>query len=99
MVILAVAYILLFAILYFRIAGMASMEANAMKAEGKILQARLRIAFVVALLGGGAIVLLGDFVGSRPLRIVGLVCVFATVPIFFLRLFIGLRQSDRPSKK
>ena len=98
MVVLIVVVVLLFAIISFRIVGMGTFLSNTLKSEGRMLQARLRLAYSWSIVGGLAITLIGDFTNQSILRIAGVICIACACPIMFAQLFLSRKRLRDRSK-
>jgi hypothetical protein len=68
------------------------------KSEGMSRRARLRTAFVVLIVSGGAIVMIGEFATLRPIRDLGVAKFLASIPILIVRIVDARNGSRRNTK-
>jgi hypothetical protein len=96
--VVVVVIVLLFAIMFFRVVGMADFEAKTLKAQGEPLQARLRMAFAWTLAFAMVFALIGIWTNAIFFRVLGEVCIFATIPLLFTRLRVARKRSAQKQK-
>jgi hypothetical protein len=96
--VVVVAFVLLFAIAFFKVVGMASFDAKTLKEQGEPLQARLRMAFAWSLALAMVFALVGIWTNFLLFRVLGGVCVCATIPILFTRYHVARKRSNQKSK-
>ncbi len=75
--------------------GMASFGAKALKEQGEPIQARLRMAFAWSLTIAVVFSLIGIWTNILIFRVLGALCVCATVPILFTRILLIRKHSDK----
>ena len=93
-----VAMVTIGAIVYFRFIGINQLQAQASKAEGNVLQARLRMGFILALCLGGLITLVGELTQIWVIRDLGIALWICSVPLLVARIIVesnGARSKTR----
>jgi hypothetical protein len=98
MLIVTIAIVLLVGVFVVRIIGMAVFDARSSVADGKPRQAKLRLAFALAIAVGCAIAVVGILANSWPIRTLGIGIEFVSVPVVVARIAITRAEYRKKSK-
>lgn len=86
-------------IMYLRTMGVASLGSRWLREEGKVQQAKLEMAYALAVCVGSLLALLGILVNVWPLRVLGIVIFCCSLPIMIARMIVLRRDVRESSEK